>query len=413
MDVESCWFRFVVLLFNCLLTVGSYFCFDMPSVLQAEFQGVPNVTCLNQTNSSGQCCQDCLGLSPANYNLLYAIFSWTNSVIVLFAGYFIDKVGNRVGSLLFSSASLTGACVFAVATHPALRHTAAMFPLLMVGRLLLGSGNGSLRLVQDRVTAFWFKDKELAMAFGITLSFSRLGSVLNFLLTENAAINKGLSWVLLGGAVLCGCGLLAALVLSAVDLYGVKQLGQLETVNIQSKAVRNISCHICRMFFQKLTDVKRFPLVYWLLVLVIVFFYSSVLPFIADSSKFFQDKYGASKTISAYYSGVVYDVSMVMSPVIGILVDRLGYRGWIMLACSALTIPMFPLLAYTDIHPLAVTASMGFTYVIAAISTWPTQALVVPMATVGTAFGITTCAQGLGMGLTNVGVGQILGSDTQ
>jgi len=33
-------FRFIVLFFNCLLTFGSYFCFDMPSVLQDKFQSV-------------------------------------------------------------------------------------------------------------------------------------------------------------------------------------------------------------------------------------------------------------------------------------------------------------------------------------------------------------------------------------
>lgn len=37
------YYRFVVLFFNCLLTFGSYFCFDMPSVLQNQFQGVSKV----------------------------------------------------------------------------------------------------------------------------------------------------------------------------------------------------------------------------------------------------------------------------------------------------------------------------------------------------------------------------------
>jgi len=54
-------------------------------------------------------------------------------------------------------------------------------------------------VVQNRITAFWFKDKELAMAFGITLAFSRLGSVLNFLLTANFADAYGLTWTLWGG----------------------------------------------------------------------------------------------------------------------------------------------------------------------------------------------------------------------
>ncbi|KAI8508892.1 hypothetical protein Bbelb_127400 [Branchiostoma belcheri] len=39
---DSACYRFLVLFFNCMLTFGSYFCFDMPSVLQDVFQGVRN-----------------------------------------------------------------------------------------------------------------------------------------------------------------------------------------------------------------------------------------------------------------------------------------------------------------------------------------------------------------------------------
>ena len=55
----------------------------------------------------------------------------------------------------------------------------AMFPLMLLGRLLFGSGNGALTVVQNRVTTFWFQGKELTLAFGTTLAFSRLGSVLS------------------------------------------------------------------------------------------------------------------------------------------------------------------------------------------------------------------------------------------
>jgi hypothetical protein len=55
--------------------------------------------------------------------------------------------------------------------------------------------------VQNRITAYWFKDKELAMAFGITLCFSRLGSVLNFFLTESFQEQYGLKITLWGGNV--------------------------------------------------------------------------------------------------------------------------------------------------------------------------------------------------------------------
>lgn len=54
-------------------------------------------------------------------------------------------------------------------------------------------------VVQNRITAYWFRNKELAMAFGITLAFSRLGSVLNFFMTQIFEDAYGLTWTLWAG----------------------------------------------------------------------------------------------------------------------------------------------------------------------------------------------------------------------
>lgn len=56
-----------------------------------------------------------------------------------------------------------------------------------------------ISVVQDRITAFWFKGKELSLAFGLTLGFSRLGSVLNFFITMRFEEKYGLQWTLWGG----------------------------------------------------------------------------------------------------------------------------------------------------------------------------------------------------------------------
>ena len=174
-------YRFIVLFFNCMLTFGSYYCFDMPSVLQHHFQD-PRIPCNGTTPNSTDCCDDCLGLSPQDYNLLYAIYAWTNAVLVIFAGFLIDKVGNSIGLFLFSFLCLLGCSIFTVGSM--LYGSSAMFPLMLVGRLIFGSGNGSLTVVQNRLTAYWFEGKELALAFGVTLAFSRAGSVLSKCVTR-------------------------------------------------------------------------------------------------------------------------------------------------------------------------------------------------------------------------------------
>ncbi|KPP73769.1 hypothetical protein Z043_107120, partial [Scleropages formosus] len=145
-------YRFLVLFFCCLLTFGSYFCFDIPSVLQDQFQG--NLTCPNSTAGNGTSgngtveCIEGLGMTPEEYNLLYAIYAWTNALVVIMAGFLTDKLGNR--------------------------------------------------FVQNRITAFWFKGKELALAFGLTVAFSRLGSILNFFLTQRFEAHFGMQWTLWG-----------------------------------------------------------------------------------------------------------------------------------------------------------------------------------------------------------------------
>ncbi|XP_044159265.1 major facilitator superfamily domain-containing protein 1-like isoform X1 [Bufo gargarizans] len=397
---EKASYRFVVLFFNCLLTFGSYFCFDIPSVLQDQFQG--NLTCSNgshpnstQGNSSDGCVAG-LGMTPEQYNLLYAIYAWTNAVVVIMAGFLIDKLGNRFGLFLFSSLTVVGSSIFALGSH--FKGTPYLLPLMLTGRLLFGSGNGSLTIVQNRITAFWFKGKELALAFGLTLSFSRLGSVLNFFLTRRFEDQFGIQWTLWGGTILCVLGLLSAVTVSILDKLGMKQLGLEGTIQEASKKVR-------------VQDIRQLTLRYWLLVLTIMFFYNGVFPFVADASKFIQDKYdGYDQQTAAYIAGAVYDSSLVLSAAVGILIDYVGMRGVLAFLCAVLTLPVFALLAFTFVPPLVSTLWLGVTYSFAAASMWPSIPLVVPQATLGTAMGLATSVQMIGIGLSNLIVGRILGT---
>ncbi|CAH1785915.1 unnamed protein product [Owenia fusiformis] len=402
LNAESCVFRFVVLFFTCMLTFGSYFCFDMPSVLQSTFQG--NI-CINGTsgnNSSGNsssnatCCEDCLGMSADDYNLLYAIYAWTNAVVVIGAGFFIDKVGNRIGVFVFSFLCVVGSSTFAVGAM--FKGSGAMLPLMLIGRLIFGSGNGSLTIVQNRIIAFWFKDKELALAFGFSLAFSRLGSVLNFLVTENIVSSIGLPWTLWGGAMLCGFGFISAIIVGLLDVYGTRQLGTDSTIKENSKKMR-------------FSDIRYFSLSFWLLSLTIMFFYNGVFPFVADASKFIHDKYKYDPKVSAYLAGAVYDVSMVLSPFLGGIIDKFGKRGYLAIVCALASIPVFGILAFTTVYPLVATLWFGITYSLAAASLWPSIPLVVPQATIGTAMGLTTSMQMIGIGICNVVVGTILGKN--
>jgi MFS family permease len=89
------YFRYIALIFMCLLSFGSYFCYDNPAALQDHFKSD-------------------LKISTATFTAFYAWYSWPNVVLCFFGGYLIDRVfGIRLGALVFSTFVLSGQLVFA------------------------------------------------------------------------------------------------------------------------------------------------------------------------------------------------------------------------------------------------------------------------------------------------------------
>jgi hypothetical protein len=54
---------------------------------------------------------------------------------------------------------------------------------------VFGLGGESVSVAQSAITARWFKGAEVATAFGIALSFSRIGSAANFDISPSVAGN--------------------------------------------------------------------------------------------------------------------------------------------------------------------------------------------------------------------------------
>ena len=79
-DPNSPSYRYTILLLNCLLTFGSYFCFEMPSNLQ----GAIETQILGWTDDVS-----------TYYNLLYVVYAWVNMIMSLVAGVLVDTWGRK------------------------------------------------------------------------------------------------------------------------------------------------------------------------------------------------------------------------------------------------------------------------------------------------------------------------------
>lgn len=134
-------------------------------------------------------------------------------ILPFFGGVLVDRFGVRLCLLLFSSLIAVGQVIFAVGV------SAKSWPLIFLGRLVFGFGGESFTVANSALLADWFKGKELALAFGINLSISKLGSVINNLLSPILTDKVDIAFALWFGAILCGFGVVCVLLVFPIDRH--------------------------------------------------------------------------------------------------------------------------------------------------------------------------------------------------
>jgi len=368
-------YRFTILLFISLIVLGSYFAYDSIGAL------APTLI-------------EALHLNRSTIGNLYTAYSVAAIIVVFFGGMLYDKLGPRRSSMLLCSLVLLGAIIVAAA-HSKWE--------LFAGRLIFGAGSESLIAVQSAIISRWFKGKEMALAFGIALTVSRVGTLFSFnteeLISRYFGSYRTALWAAAG---FCLFSLLCNLVYIALDQHGEKVLA-LPKPDAGDKIV--------------FSDIKKFSSSFWFVVLLCVTFYSAIFPFTALATDMFHDKWGiplVSASTGGFLSqvfdnfihmfstapgitSIVIFASMIFAPFAGDLVDRIGKRATVMVVGSLILIPAHLIMGITHWNPIPSMIALGAAFVLVPAAMWPSVPLVVEEKRVGTAFGLMTAIQNFGL----------------
>jgi MFS family permease len=368
-------YRFIVLFFVSVLTFGSYFAYDSVGAI------APMLI-------------DALGIGRESIGQMYTLYSVAAILSVFIGGLLIDRFGTRKASLLFSALVTLGALIVALAPN---------LLVLYAGRFIFGWGSESLVVAQSAIFARWFKGRELALSFGIGLTISRLGTLFSFnteaLIAEHFNDYRYALWAAVG---FCLLSLLSNLVYNMMDRRGERVL-ELKEEGGGDKIVFG--------------DIKKFTPSYWYVTLLCVTFYSAIFPFTALSTDLFNTKWGLPMTApteggflyQAFYNilhmfttaggttTIIIFASMVFAPVFGQVVDKFGKRAAMMVLGSILMVPSFLLLGFTMVAPAFPMIILGTAFVLVPAAMWPSIPLLVEKNRVGTAFGLTTTIQNIGL----------------
>jgi len=369
-------YRFVILIFVSSLSFGSYFAYDIVGAIS------PTLV-------------EDLGIARGTLGAFYTMYSVAAILTVLIGGILIDRLGTRKASLLFSIFVLAGAALVWIA-----RSTFLFF----LGRFIFGAGSEPLIVAQSTILARWFKNKELALSFGIALTVSRLGTLFAFNTGELISSQFGSFRYALFGAVLCCFFSLGAnIAYILMDRRGERIL-----------RLKDGSSE--KIVFK---DIKAFKPSYWYVVLLCLTFYSAIFPFTALSTDFFVDKWGIARvaeTSGGFFvrvfgnflhmfstaggiTSIIIFASMILAPFAGRLVDKVGKRATLMIIGSLIMIPSHLAMGLTKVYPVFPMIALGASFVLVPAAMWPAVPVLVRKERVGTAFGLMTAIQNIGLGL--------------
>jgi MFS family permease len=388
-------YRWVVLIFVSLAMFGNYYFYDALEPLAKVLQQQLHFTDQN------------IGLLGAAYNI-------APIALVLLGGIIIDRIGIRRSMLLFGLICLAGAII--TATTPsfaaaALQPVEALFVRVVnrlfgagmglasgqllsmaTGRLIFGMGAESLIVAITAAVAKWFKGKELSFALGINLMIARVGSWLaqNSPSWAHSAYDSWQKPWLIG-----------------VGFVGLCVLGPIVYWILEARAERRFSLGQAgesdKIVF---SDVKSFGLSYWYLVALCLVFYSAIFPFETFAVKYFVDARGTSLERGGFMLGILTVFTIIGTPLVGLYSDKIGRRATIMLLGTLLLIPVFLLMAYTRITLYVPMAMLGLAFTLVPAIIWPSVAYIVEARALGTALGLMTMIQNIGMASMNWGLGK-------
>ena len=320
--------------------------------------------------------------------------------MVLIGGFIIDRIGTKKSALIFSLLVLLGAFITVIRGN---------LYVMAAGRLIFGLGAESMIVAITTVIARWFKGKELSFAFGLNLTIARLGSflALNSPSWAHSFYIKWQSplWISVGAGIIA---VLSLIIYYFIDTHSEKNFILLKEGS-QEKVV--------------LKDIFNFGKSFWYITFLCITFYSAMFPFQTFAVKFFEEVYSATRDAGGFLSSMLTVAAMVFTPLFGLLADKIGKRSLLMMFGSLLIIPVYLLMGYhiniagqlgfgqsvhivlsflsINVHvptnlfiPMTV---MGIAFSLVPAVMWPSVALVVEQNKLGTAYGLMTMIQNIGL----------------
>lgn len=395
--------RWLVLVLSSMFMMTSYYCLDNPAALHDAMKAH-----FSQKFDEKR--------FEKFFSLFYTVYHLPNVLLPFFGGALIDRFGYRWMNLVFGAFLMTGHTLFAAGIE------SKDIALALAGRVLYGFGGECIIVGLSALLDDWFGGTaEFAAVMGINLSLGRLGSVLNNVGSSMLYHDEGLPFAVWFGVILLAIAMGCGIIFAIIDISVERQI----SASVSEQGLDSKEHEINRedvSFF----EFRFFTKPYWLLVLSCILLYGCIIPFNNVSGAMINERYichgpccptGQTKceaqkraeSKSSFVMGIPFVISAVLSPIMGGIVGKFGGNAVLIIASSfVLMMVHLTFSISTDFTVLVIfLVFMGLAYTTYAASLWPSVPATVEKHQVGTAYGLMTALQNIGLATFPLCVGAI------
>lgn len=349
------------------------------------------------------------------YGGLLSSVSIPNMIMPFLGGALLDRSGTtHIGVLGFLICMAFGQIIFTLAMQY------QCFWMAILGRIVFGIGEGSVVVGSRVIVSHWFEHTELTFAMGATVAIANISKMLAkstvapvALYFNSYVFGFWYSVLTCMISVVAGCVVIRYTrqlkkVIKRQIILGQPIGAEFEWLEkcIRRKLARKRLGTAASRRKPKYDQLKRFSMVFWLVALLHVVFINVFHLFQNVSSSFLYQRYDYTVVRAGVVSSFSHSI-VVLAPVIGLGIDRFGYRMPLVVMAAVMSIVSYLLLIYTSVAPIVSMLLISFCLSFTPTALMASIPLSVPSSCFGMAFGIVEVTDAVGAAVGNLLIGYL------
>lgn len=319
---------------------------------------------------------DVLNVSYARAGALMGLFTFASIFLSLPGGMMADRYGSKNAGLAALLCMTLGTAIVALG---------GMYWVIALGRLVAGVGAAVLLVVAPKIVTSWFYDREIGLSMGIFNISMPLGTILS--LNFMGIIAQRFSWQ---ASIWTSFAVSTVALCLFLVLYRSRSAGG----DLRSDPPG------------LLTMTKQAGGGVWLVGLSWGLFNAGLISFFTYAPSYFVSR-GADIARSGLLASYPMWGSIVVAPIVGMLIDRLGSKWlFVSIGCGGTAILLYLIPQFTN-HAAILAISIGIFIALLTPAIFSLPAELLPEGMMGFAFGILGTALGIGISVGPYIVGSL------